>query len=125
MRANSYANNRPPQSVEIGTEEDVLLCLVHSPPAHAATIARRIAATSGKAADERSRCNMRGAGGGGVCHSFSESMAAAAAGEVKMEEVAEVTKVDRIGAHSHIRGLGLDDTLEVRLPPPPPRFVRE
>ncbi|EGD80555.1 reptin [Salpingoeca rosetta] len=26
----------------------------------------------------------------------------------------DVTKVDRIGAHSHIRGLGLDDTLEAR-----------
>lgn len=38
----------------------------------------------------------------------------AAAGEVKMEEVREVTKVDRIGAHSHIRGLGLDDSLEAR-----------
>lgn len=37
-----------------------------------------------------------------------------AATEVKMEEVREVTKVDRIGAHSHIRGLGLDDTLEAR-----------
>jgi RuvB-like protein 2 len=34
--------------------------------------------------------------------------------DVKMEEVREVTKVDRIGAHSHIRGLGLDDALEVR-----------
>jgi len=31
-----------------------------------------------------------------------------------MEEVREVTKVDRIGAHSHIRGLGLDDSLEAR-----------
>lgn len=31
-----------------------------------------------------------------------------------MEEVREVTKVDRIGAHSHIRGLGLDDALEAR-----------
>lgn len=31
-----------------------------------------------------------------------------------MEEVRDVTKVDRIGAHSHIRGLGLDDSLEAR-----------
>lgn len=38
----------------------------------------------------------------------------AASTEVKMEEVREVTKVDRIGAHSHIRGLGLDDALEAR-----------
>jgi len=34
--------------------------------------------------------------------------------DVKMEDVREVTKVDRIGAHSHIRGLGLDDALEAR-----------
>jgi RuvB-like protein 2 len=38
----------------------------------------------------------------------------AASTDVKMEEVREVTKVDRIGAHSHIRGLGLDDALEAR-----------
>eukprot|EP00911_Craspedida_sp_UC1_P002752 UC1_evm4s2017 len=31
-----------------------------------------------------------------------------------VQEVRDVTKVDRIGAHSHIRGLGLDDTLEAR-----------
>lgn len=37
-----------------------------------------------------------------------------ASGDVKMEQVSEVTKVDRIGAHSHIRGLGLDDALEAR-----------
>lgn len=37
-----------------------------------------------------------------------------AAPEVRMEEVRDVTKVDRIGAHSHIRGLGLDDSLEAR-----------
>uniref|UniRef100_A0A7S3NMN7 RuvB-like helicase n=1 Tax=Aureoumbra lagunensis TaxID=44058 RepID=A0A7S3NMN7_9STRA len=29
-------------------------------------------------------------------------------------EVREVTRMERIGAHSHIRGLGLDDTLEPR-----------
>ncbi len=37
-----------------------------------------------------------------------------AAPDVRMEEVRDVTKVDRIGAHSHIRGLGLDNTLEAR-----------
>jgi RuvB-like protein 2 len=26
----------------------------------------------------------------------------------------ELTRLERIGAHSHIRGLGLDDTLEAR-----------
>ena len=26
----------------------------------------------------------------------------------------EVTRIERIGAHSHIRGLGLDDALEAR-----------
>ena len=31
-----------------------------------------------------------------------------------MAEVREVTRIERIGAHSHIRGLGLDDTLEAR-----------
>ena len=29
-------------------------------------------------------------------------------------EVRDVTRIERIGAHSHIRGLGLDDTLEAR-----------
>jgi len=31
-----------------------------------------------------------------------------------MGEVKDVTRIDRIGAHSHIRGLGLDDALEPR-----------
>lgn len=26
----------------------------------------------------------------------------------------EITRVERVGAHSHIRGLGLDDSLEPR-----------
>ena len=26
----------------------------------------------------------------------------------------EITRIERIGAHSHIRGLGLDDSLEPR-----------
>lgn len=29
-------------------------------------------------------------------------------------EVRDITKIERIGAHSHIRGLGLDDVLEAR-----------
>ncbi|ESO10238.1 hypothetical protein HELRODRAFT_73174, partial [Helobdella robusta] len=32
----------------------------------------------------------------------------------KVQEVREVTRIERIGAHSHIRGLGLDDALEAR-----------
>ncbi|XP_025085059.1 ruvB-like 2 [Pomacea canaliculata] len=32
----------------------------------------------------------------------------------KVQEVREVTRIERIGAHSHIRGLGLDDGLEAR-----------
>lgn len=32
----------------------------------------------------------------------------------KVQEVREITKIERIGAHSHIRGLGLDDGLEPR-----------
>eukprot|EP00511_Aplanochytrium_stocchinoi_P004994 CAMPEP_0204841606 /NCGR_PEP_ID=MMETSP1346-20131115/42894_1 /ASSEMBLY_ACC=CAM_ASM_000771 /TAXON_ID=215587 /ORGANISM="Aplanochytrium stocchinoi, Strain GSBS06" /LENGTH=46 /DNA_ID= /DNA_START= /DNA_END= /DNA_ORIENTATION= len=34
--------------------------------------------------------------------------------EVKMQEVKDLTRIERIGAHSHIRGLGLDDALEPR-----------
>ena len=30
------------------------------------------------------------------------------------QEIREVTRIERIGAHSHIRGLGLDDSLEAR-----------
>lgn len=29
-------------------------------------------------------------------------------------EVSDLTRVERIGAHSHIRGLGLDDALDAR-----------
>ncbi len=32
----------------------------------------------------------------------------------KVSEVKDVTRIERIGAHSHIRGLGLDDSLEPR-----------
>ncbi|XP_067928644.1 ruvB-like 2 [Watersipora subatra] len=38
----------------------------------------------------------------------------AAASAQKVQEVREVTRIERIGAHSHIRGLGLDDALEAR-----------
>jgi len=38
----------------------------------------------------------------------------AAAQPVKMQEVKDITRIERIGAHSHIRGLGLDDALEAR-----------
>jgi hypothetical protein len=42
-------------------------------------------------------------------------MAAAGSGsDVKMAEVKDVTRIERIGAHSHIRGLGLDDALDPR-----------
>lgn len=34
--------------------------------------------------------------------------------EPKIEETKDVTRIERIGAHSHIRGLGLDDALEAR-----------
>jgi hypothetical protein len=33
---------------------------------------------------------------------------------LKVAEVKDLTRIERIGAHSHIRGLGLDDTLEAR-----------
>lgn len=29
-------------------------------------------------------------------------------------EVKDLTRIERIGAHSHVRGLGLDDALEAR-----------
>ena len=32
----------------------------------------------------------------------------------QVSEVRDVTRIERIGAHSHIRGLGLDDTLDPR-----------
>lgn len=38
----------------------------------------------------------------------------AAVGAAKVQEVREITRIERIGAHSHIRGLGLDDSLEPR-----------
>ncbi|KAH9559988.1 hypothetical protein CY35_06G083800 [Sphagnum magellanicum] len=34
--------------------------------------------------------------------------------EVKVSETKDLTRIERIGAHSHIRGLGLDDTFEAR-----------
>jgi RuvB-like protein 2 len=33
---------------------------------------------------------------------------------LKTDEAHDLTRIERIGAHSHIRGLGLDDTLEAR-----------
>ncbi|KAL4163117.1 RuvB-like 2 [Phytophthora ramorum] len=37
-------------------------------------------------------------------------------GTVKTQaEVKDITRIERIGAHSHIRGLGLDDSLEPRM----------
>ncbi|CAF0703882.1 unnamed protein product [Brachionus calyciflorus] len=39
-------------------------------------------------------------------------MTTPSASEIK--EVREITRIERIGAHSHIRGLGLDDSLEPR-----------
>lgn len=38
-----------------------------------------------------------------------------AMGEVKISEMRDLTRIERIGAHSHIRGLGLDSSLEPRL----------
>ena len=34
--------------------------------------------------------------------------------ELKLSETRDLTRIERIGAHSHIRGLGLDSTLEPR-----------
>lgn len=38
-----------------------------------------------------------------------------AQGPIRTEEARDLTRVERVGTHSHIRGLGLDDTLEARL----------
>ncbi len=38
----------------------------------------------------------------------------AASAVAKVAEVREITRIERIGAHSHIRGLGLDDSLDPR-----------
>jgi RuvB-like protein 2 len=36
-------------------------------------------------------------------------------GEVRVNaEARDLSRIERIGAHSHIRGLGLDDALEAR-----------
>lgn len=32
----------------------------------------------------------------------------------KVQEVKDLSRIERIGAHSHIRGLGLDESLEAR-----------
>ena len=32
----------------------------------------------------------------------------------KIQEVKDLSRIERIGAHSHIRGLGLDESLEPR-----------
>ena len=34
--------------------------------------------------------------------------------QAKVQEVNNMTRIERIGAHSHIRGLGLDDSLDPR-----------
>merc|ERR1712038_1312257 len=44
-----------------------------------------------------------------------EKFIMAAVSAQKVQEVREVTRMERIGAHSHIRGLGLDDALDARV----------
>ncbi|XP_059483795.1 ruvB-like 2 [Neocloeon triangulifer] len=41
-------------------------------------------------------------------------MASISTAASKVQEVRDVTRIERIGAHSHIRGLGLDDTCDPR-----------
>ncbi|CAE7220650.1 Ruvbl2 [Symbiodinium sp. KB8] len=57
--------------------------------------------------------------GGLVRPAASSASAASAAGgassgDVKVSEVKDVSRLERISVHSHIRGLGLDDALEPR-----------
>ena len=33
---------------------------------------------------------------------------------MKVSDIKDLTRIERIGAHSHIRGLGLDDAFEAR-----------
>merc|ERR1712038_2030002 len=44
-----------------------------------------------------------------------EKFIMAAVSAQKVQEVREVTRMERIGAHSHIRGVGLDDALDARV----------
>jgi len=44
----------------------------------------------------------------------TSNMAAASVVAPSVQEVKDLTRIERIGAHSHIRGLGLDDSLEAR-----------
>jgi len=48
-------------------------------------------------------------------HSLSPNRAMASGSGLKTQEVKDITRIERIGAHSHIRGLGLDDALEARM----------
>ncbi|GFQ81724.1 ruvB-like 2 [Trichonephila clavata] len=51
--------------------------------------------------------NFCGNSGKRIITMFAETAA-------KVQEVRDVTRIERIGAHSHIRGLGLDDSLDPR-----------
>jgi len=44
----------------------------------------------------------------------SRNMAATSVVAPSVQETKDLTRIERIGAHSHIRGLGLDDSLEAR-----------
>jgi len=33
----------------------------------------------------------------------------------KVQEVKDISRIERIGAHSHIRGLGLDESLDAKM----------
>ncbi|XP_014285430.1 ruvB-like 2 isoform X1 [Halyomorpha halys] len=49
-----------------------------------------------------------------LLYSLSVSVLNQAGTQVKNVEVRDIARIERIGAHSHIRGLGLDDSLEAR-----------
>lgn len=44
----------------------------------------------------------------------SENSSLQSTASVKVSEVKEIARIERIGAHSHIRGLGLDESFEPR-----------
>ena len=47
-------------------------------------------------------------------HSTIEDRMSTSGIQAKVQEVKDMTRIERIGAHSHIRGLGLDDSLDPR-----------
>ena len=63
--------------------------------------------------NQKGRCDRRQITSTRSAQGEREKMAEGGEG-VKVAEIKDLTRIERIGAHSHIRGLGLDDALEAR-----------